>query len=530
MKNTLLILLFLLQFSIYPLYAQNNNNNNNNNKSEPIKIELANEPAIMIGGLRITLGSAIRRAIESNHDILSGSYDVAMTDSMYKKFLNKYSISLNGSTGFKYAKYPSGVMQMYEGVNKKALDFSVGVKKSFSTGTTITGGVFHEYYKRKNMAMPDLGGLDLGEMFGPEVSNTPNIYINIHQELLKNAFGYSDRKQMKILKNAARMQKEAILYGLSLVVVGIIGEYWNVVLNKSAHDNAILQLKEIKKVRNIMARNVYLGLADSFNLNYYNALVSGAEAQKAMTEQKYKDAMRSFLRTVNLKEGINIEGTVILSNKVPKMNIEESLKIAYHKRADYNNALLALKNAKLGLDIARNNALPSLIAELNTSTISQRENFGSAWGDTGSVKYPSIEARLRITYPLDDKAQKINERNSRFMVKQAKINLEKSRRIVKDDIIGKIEQINTYHTLYEKAKNARIQSNKFYRKMLRNLRKGRLTAAVVKNGVDALVQSRQSELQALVLFNISLLQLDVSRNQLYERFKINVNKYIPKGK
>jgi hypothetical protein len=84
--------------------------------------------------------------------------------------------------------------------------------------------------------------------------------------------------------------------------------------------------------------------------------------------------------------------------------------------------------------------------------------------------------------------------------------------------------------VYLKAIEARRQSELFYQGMLTNLRRGKITSAVAKNGLDALVQSREQELQALVGYNISLLQFDVARNVLFEKYKIDVDKYIPKDK
>jgi hypothetical protein len=68
----------------------------------------------------------------------------------------------------------------------------------------------------------------------------------------------------------------------------------------------------------------------------------------------------------------------------------------------------------------------------------------------------------------------------------------------------------------------------YYDRLLSNLRRGRFTAAVVKNGLDAMVATRQRELEALVAYNIALLQFDIAKNELFEKYKIDVNKYIPK--
>ena len=64
-------------------------------------IELSDEPAVIINGKKITIGQVIELAIEKNHDIVSGKYDVAMADSMNEMFQKKYSPFIAASAGAK---------------------------------------------------------------------------------------------------------------------------------------------------------------------------------------------------------------------------------------------------------------------------------------------------------------------------------------------------------------------------------------------------------------------------------------------
>jgi len=50
---------------------------------------------------------------------------------------------------------------------------------------------------------------------------------------------------------------------------------------------------------------------------------------------------------------------------------------------------------------------------------------------------------------------------------------------------------------------------------------------VVKNALDAMIDSRQRELNALVQYNITLLRYDLATNFMFDRYKIDVNAYIP---
>jgi len=340
----------------------------------------------------------------------------------------------------------------------------------------------------------------------------------------------------EILKNGAKMQKEAVIFQLSIVIVQVIGEYWNTVISKVSLENAELQINETKKVRDLTARNARYGLADEYNLNYYNSLLAGAEARFEMTRQRYRESLRSFLTTINVSENTEVTGTAVFSNKYQKVNVDEALMSAYNKRADYRIAFTALENAKMSLQVAENNTLPSLTASFVGRLNSESSKFSGTTGGSGSVgqisgfQYPGYEGKITVTYPIGDTDLYTQERNARFKLKQAEIQLDKYRRTVRDDVMNSTANIETTYKVYQKTIEARRQSELFYRGMVNNLRLGRITSAVAKNGLDALVQSREQELQALVGYNIALLQFDVARNVLFEKYNIDVEKYIPKDK
>lgn len=494
-------------------------------KMPKISIEISDEPAFFIGSTKVTLGKAIELVLEQNRDTLSGAYDVAMADSAYKKFRNKYSPTLSMEGGGKYQEYPEA-MGITAPEKERKFTAQASIFQNFSTGTSLSAGISHEYNNSvlKEISMGPMGTFKLGD---PQY-HRPVLFASLKQELLKNSFGYNDRRQSEILKNAATMQKEAIIYQLSGLVVGIVVDYWSMVIANSELHNAELQLRETKKVRNIIADNVRIGLAEPFDLNYYNTLVAGAEATLANAKQKFKDSMRNLLTTLNLDEDMPLTGSAMLTEKLPEIDIAQSLKAAYEKRADYKNAQLVLENSKMELELYQNHALPSLTAEVTVSSMGQRKDLPDAYGETSSAEYPALEAKLRMTYPLYDLEQKTNERDARFKVEKAKLQLEKYRRVVRDDVVSKYEHIKTYHDLYKKAQEARKQSELYYDRLLANLRRGRFTAAVVKNGLDAMVATRQRELESLVVYNIALLQFDIAKNELFEKYKINVDKYIPK--
>ena len=481
----------------------------------PIEIELADEAGIIIGEYRITLSEAIKRAIESNHDILTGKYDVAMADTAYQKFLAKYSTYFSASGGISSTDYPPLLQNQY-GKNAKTIDLSASLAKQFSTGTTLAGGIATAH------ATTDRAGTSVK-------TYNPVLFASIEQELLKNSFGYNDRKLEEILKNTALIQRDEIIFNLSLVIVGVLVDYWNIIVKKTQLDNATLMLQETRKVRNIVSNNSSIGLAETYELNYWNSLIATSEASVAQYEQECREAFRKFLQSVNMESNeITQQNKAILQNKLPELNYEEALKTAYEKRADYLSAVRTLENAKLQLSIDSNEALPSLKAGLNVSSMDYNNEMNESYSNASRAKYPAYQAQVTLTYPLDDNNQKVNKRNSEWRVEQSKHQVEKYKRIIKDDVSSKIERVNTNYKLYQKTREARTQAGVYHDKMLTNLRRGRLTAAAVRNSLDALVNSRQQELQTLILFNVSLLEFEIAKNELFEKYSIDVEKYIPK--
>jgi len=127
-------------------------------------------------------------------------------------------------------------------------------------------------------------------------------------------------------------------------------------------------------------------------------------------------------------------------------------------------------------------------------------------------------------------SQATNERDTKIKVRQMELRLEKSRVEVKDDVISKAEAIKVGYISYQKARTARQESEKYYQSILANLRMGKISSAVVKNALDAYNDSRQREVEALVGYNISLMQFDLATNILLEKYNVDVNRYLAESK
>ncbi len=500
------------------------------------KNEAMRDPSITIGGMVFSLEQAIDIVIQQNLTLQSAKYDVVMSDTAYEKAQKKYSTNLNLESGYLYQEQPASDLTGVSGTKQWQYDAGISISKLFSTGTTISAGVKEVFFdandQGKTMPLlvqyPDasLHTIQVTQYVADPAYHKPVLFASIQQELLKNAFGYSDKKLNKILENTTQIQRSAIINQLSGLVVSALVDYWNVTIQKSAMDTANLELDSNLRVLNIIKRNANYGLSEKYDINQYNALVAGTEARYSAAKQKYTEAVRKLLRTVNLPSETQVTGVTNLVDILPDLNQEAALKAGFEKRVDYKNTLLAYENAKIDLDLQENQALPSLTVSASISNQSQDTSFGKAFNQAASSEYPSYQVRAKVTYPLDDSDLKASVRNANFKLKQADINIKNMKLEVRDDILNKLDQVKLMHEMLMKMHIVNTESQAYYQSILRRFEQGKVNSVTMKFATDSMVQARKQELEALVQYNVAVLLFDLSKNEIFERYHVDVEKYL----
>lgn len=475
---------------------------------------------ITIKGQKLTVAQAVKLVLERNSELLMARLDGTMSDTAYQKYQSKYDIYLSADGGVRYQQYPEANYSKY---GKEDTDYDVtgSVRKSFSSGTTATASLKEEYLKNTTST-----GV---------VNKTyrPVLYFQLQQELLKNAFGTSEKQTESMLESQAKMTKNGVSSKISGLVASALVDIWDVSLKRVARDNAAIALRETRRVRDVTANNVRLGISETYDLNFYNAMLAAYESNNASAEQLYKDSVRKLYRTLNYEingDVPDLEDFSVLTDTLSEVNVDQALKAAYAKRADYKNAQISLEAAKSQLSVARNDSLPSLTVSGVVSSAAIETGMGTASGKASAMDTPTLSARFSMSKALGDSTQYANERDARAKLRQSQLDLDRVRLIVKDDISSKAESIKIAYESYQRSRTSRQQYERYYTSILGNLRMGKTSSAVVKNALDAYNDSRQKEHSALVNYNITLLQFDISTNQLLEKYDIDVDKYIAEAK
>ncbi|RME90638.1 MAG: TolC family protein [Candidatus Hydrogenedentota bacterium] len=470
----------------------------------------------------LTLEEAINIVIQKNLTLKRSAYDIFMADTPLKQYQKKYATNLELDTYYLKRKTPSNTNSSFFGDEFYEYAGTLSVSKVFSSGTFIQVGVKQSYSDSNDSAIPGIKPI-------PEPAyHKPAFFAVIRQELLKNAFGYQDRIREQALKNQAKITRTQLIDLLAQLVVSSLIDYWNVAIQKSALENAKKEYQATKRLQAIIARNARIGLSERFDVNQYRALTLRASSKVARTEQAYKEALRKLLRTINMPPDTKVSGVTDLTEELPDLNEQKALEAAFQKRADYKNALLELENAKLELKAAKNDALPSLQAYFQITSNSQDTEFFPAVKSAGGVEFPEYRAGIKMTYPLWDKDIRAKVRNGYLKIRQAKIKLEDLRSEVRDDVLNKLDRVKLNYRLLNEAKENLRQSELYYARLFQRARQGKFNAVAVKNALDAVVAARQAKLEALIQYNISLLQFDLAKNEIFERYHVDIDKLLAK--
>jgi outer membrane protein TolC len=529
MKKTSIPLIFYSIFTIIfagasfyaPLMARNESKNNDEKKVEQAQLRDDDQQKLQNSTLNLTLNTAIKMVLDNNPTLKSAKYDVLMSDTDFMTYLQKYSIRLNADGSYLDQTAPiSGLASTLGGDKSYQYDAGLSVSKIFSTGTMLSLGVKETLYDQNDKIIRGLKPTE------DPAYHKPSLSFTIQQDLLKNVFGVADRKNMAILKSISEMKRDTYIYQLSGLIVSALIDYWQVIIQENALKNSKKGLEATIQIRDIVGRNSSFGLTDSFELNQYQSLVAAAKSRFALSEFQRDQSMRKLLRTINMPADTKIQGVTELTEQLPELDLKKSLEVAFQKRTDYKNAVRNLEVSELNLSLADHNALPAMTGFFTISTLGQSDVMSTAFNDAMTTKFPTWKVGVSISYPLWDKGIKTAIRNAGYQLEQSRIKLAQLKKEVEDEVTEKYQAVLLQYNVMVNTRTVMTESQIYYEKIMQNAQRGRFNSIVVKNALDSIIDARQRVLEAVVQYNVALLQFDLAKNEIFEKYNIDVNELL----
>lgn len=498
--------------------------------------DIANKPSVTndqtVKETNLKLDEAINRALENNPNILRKKLDLAKADTDQQKNQGKYAWRAVADASIDQQKLPFNQNNIFSGTKQQTNTYNAGIEKLFSTGTYFKVNVntkrFDSNAFEDQFRTPSgFGALGIGPLY------TSSVSVTIAQDLLKNAFGYKERKTEQILENNTLILQDQLEQELSQLIVESLVDYWDYSVKDNSVETYEQLLENTKNIRNLTIRKRSLGLSEGFEVNQWNALYAQAESQLQKAVVDRDEAQRKLIRTLALDENTKFNDITPLVETLPsKLNYDSDLAYAYKHRADFRNMARKKENSELALKIANSDALPTLkvsgsIGYQGQNLVSSKENFSDKGNGISSYKYPIRQGSVDFSYPLNDKGVEAGIRDAEIQKRQALLEESDLVKAVADDIKTRIDLLKSSYKIYENAKVTEGESKKYYNGVVRSFQQGRFNAVAVKNALDSLVQDQLSLIRAKVDYNINLHRYYVAKNSLFDEYKIDKEKLVP---
>jgi outer membrane protein TolC len=199
--------------------------------------------------------------------------------------------------------------------------------------------------------------------------------------------------------------------------VNVSKAYYTVLLLQTNVKLLGTNLETLTKSKNDLEKLYKAGLVDKTDFDRISLQQSALSVQRS----KIIDQERIATMILKLQMGINMSDSIVLTDELQKMytsskTLAVESKIDYTKRSEYQLLNQSIKLNTLDKKRYQFGYAPSLVAVAST----QRNTFGSSFGDLGKTWYPGTYWGLNLNVPIFDGLRKSAQ------IQQSKINIAKA--------------------------------------------------------------------------------------------------------
>lgn len=473
--------------------------------------------------LRLTLEKVLTYLLNQNLDVQKALVDYKRSRIALIRYQDKFDYFLSGKATYSQIENsPENPSTFFQGREIIQKEYQVGLGKKFSTGTSMSIGLTGK--------QQDIRGAGEGLPFDIGIGGKgyeSQIAVTISQELLKNTFGIADRLNENIIATSGEMQRKVVKrYLASLLVEALIG-YWNVSVAEENLETVQISRDSTVNIRNLIQRKQRLGLSEREELLDWNSKVLQGDNYLSLARKNLYDARRAVIRTLNLEVNTDFEIGKTFQTTPPQVTSEQALKEAFGRRVDLINQKAAIKNAKLEMEIASHNKLPSLKLNLSAGNVDYSEE---SYPKTLDDRNKQWSVGLEMTCPLGNHSADARAKEAVLKFKKNHLELKRLENEIRDEVDSMVRHCTVLYNVYTQTKKTSDYSRRYYFQVLKKFRQGRYSAVQLKLALDGYIRSRQEALHSLVNFNVSLLKRDMARNMIFERYGIDIERILSRFK
>lgn len=458
---------------------------------------------------RLTLADALRRALANNYQIQVSGYAPAISTAQVVQAEAAFDLAFFANVNRNNTDRP----MLRQTIPASQVDSTVvagGIAKLLETGATVS-------------LSPQMSRSDNGRIPDPAIDPVwgQNFVAELRQPLMRN-FGIDfNRAQINISKNERLSNLEALRSMVTDILTQTERQYWvlaaarrNVVISAELLSQAILTYTQIQ------ARKDY---------DAYQTLLYRSEATVRQRESEYidvknqvrnaEDQLMNLLNDPELPPSQEYE-IVPIDNPTTVEVLRDrfhAVETAIEHRPEVRQARYNVENAKLGLGIAKNQALPQVDAVYRATFSGYGASADQAWDQMSTSNFIDHFVGLELRWSPGERRERAGIRIAALQQSQAVIsykrildNIITDCRVALRDIETNYEQIGpTYQGVIAASENLRSLQERQERKSPEQL-------DTILSAQTGLAQARRSLLTALLQYNQGMVNVERAKGTLLE--------------
>jgi outer membrane protein TolC len=351
------------------------------------------------------------------------------------------------------------------------------------------------------------------------------LQASVTQPLLRGAGRTVNKARIWQAENARYQSEEALRLTVMQTMGDVIKAYWdlagsveNVRVRRKSVDNA-------ERLLEITQKRLDIGTASPLDVVQAQAGVATRQSDLISAQSLVADAGDQLKRLANIQDDGRLSGKLLMPVDRPSpepvvLDVESSIDLALEHRPEVRNADLAIANAEIGLQEARNGLLPQLDLQGSVSRGGRdhkprevfygiRDNNDHTWsvGLTGSL-------------PLRNRSARGNYHVAEIGLDEAALRKEQTIQ----DLILRVRvaarAVDTNQFLVESNRQTRLVQETNLKAEERRLTLGLTTNFQILQVEEDLTTAEVGELRAMIELEKSLVDLSLSEGVLLDRLGI----------
>jgi outer membrane protein TolC len=351
------------------------------------------------------------------------------------------------------------------------------------------------------------------------------LQLRMSQPLLKGGGVGANRAPILIAANNAASSKEALRQTAQTIVASVEHAYWELVLQREILEVSREAVRAAQSLLEAARAKVEQGQLAPIEALIAESEAASREEAVVVAERAVWDSQDRLRRFFTPSAETLRQESPIIPLDEPELearmlDLDELMEAALAHRPELAQAKLELANSRLNLRLAQNQQWPTLDLEGNVGLNGLEENRNHLMETLTSGDYYQWGAGLLLTVPLGNRAADATALKRRFEMERTALSLKDKEQSIILEVKEAARGLLANSKRVEVTRSSRRLAEKKLEAEQARFDLGLTTVQDVLTFERDLADAKRAEIQALIDYRNSLVDLDQRTGRLLERHRI----------